>query len=251
MLEKVLRMMFFAIVFGLGLVCLAFAIADAQAAPVNPPEIDASEYPIQIEVGQYLESWNSKVITVTLVATDTGITPEEWLWLSLGDGASTDIQLGPTGVRTIHHDYAWTPEPVTVTVRVMRWISHTFETVGMTEFLLVPPGTEPTPAPTPEPTRWTINLPLVLKSKPKPICSIEISSQQLNHVVFDVAWQNADPGTHTVRFYENGPEDRQFHGSSGSGTTWTDYPYPGTKFTATMFLDGGGSCSVDVVVDWP
>jgi len=97
---------------------------------------------------------------------------------------------------------------------------------------------------------YKVFLPIISKAISPPSCLIAISEQNLNHLVFDVTWQDAGIGVHQIQFGD-GSYTEQFSGSSGSGQTWHDYAYPGGNFIITMKLDGGGSCFTKVLVDWP
>ena len=97
---------------------------------------------------------------------------------------------------------------------------------------------------------YQVFLPLVSKPELVPSCTIKITEQSVNHVVFGVEWQDAGNGAHTINFGD-GASTQQFSGSEGSGSTWHDYSYPGGKFIAEMNLSGGGSCSTQVDINWP
>lgn len=102
----------------------------------------------------------------------------------------------------------------------------------------------------PQAVTYNIFLPLVSKPAHVPACTVAVAEQTVNHVVFDVDWQNAGDGTHTFSFGD-GTETKQFSGSVGSSNTWHDYAWPGGNFTAMLSLDGGGTCSVHITVNWP
>lgn len=192
---------------------------------------------------QFTQSFNHVDFSVTWV-TDEPAETANWDFL-FGDGTKT-VLVGVTGSETFSHDYEYMPSAVST-----HYPSVSLPSSGGSGYWTDPwQGVVIIDDRPIEPVTYKVYLPFVAKPGPVPFCSIEISEQTINHVVFDVVWNGAGTGVHDFSFGD-GATTQQFSGISGNGTTWHDYSWPGGDFVVTMNLSGGGNCTAQVNIDWP
>ena len=185
---------------------------------------------------QQVQSFNRVQFHVEWVTDEPA---ETAIWhFQFGDGTETVLS-GVSGSASFSHDYAYSVGGLTTyhpSIDLGNWVD-----VWTGEIVVDDRPVEET---------YTVYLPLVMNADPVPYCSITVSTQDVNHVVFDATWSGAGDGVHSFEFGDGSVTD-QFSGSNGSGLTWHDYAYPGGNFIITMELSGGGSCFTKVLVDWP
>lgn len=191
---------------------------------------------------QQVQSFNHVQFHVEWI-TDQPVETAIWHF-QFGDGTET-VLLGTSGSADFSHDYAYNVGGVIIYHPSFSLPSN----VGGSGFWTDPWSGTIVIDDRPIGVTYTVYLPIISKPAQNPYCSIVVSEQALNHVVFDVSWQNAGSGIHQIKFGD-GAITEQFSGSNGSGTTWHDYPYPGGNFLIEMNLEGG-VCSTSVEIDWP
>jgi len=193
----------------------------------------------QLDVS-FTQSFNHVDFTVTWVTDD----PDGAWHFLFGDNTET-VLTGASGTATFSHDYAYNVGDV-----IAYQASIELPSVGGSGYWTDPWTGEIVIDDRSKEETYTVYLPLVMNADPVPYCSITVSTQDVNHVVFDATWSGAGDGVHSFEFGDGSVTD-QFSGSNGSGLTWHDYAYPGGNFIITMELSGGGSCFTKVLVDWP
>ena len=185
---------------------------------------------------QQVQSFNRVQFHVEWVTDEPA---ETAIWhFQFGDGTETVLS-GVSGSASFSHDYAYSVGGLTTyhpSIDLGNWVD-----VWTGEIVVDDRPVEET---------YTVYLPIIMNAGQNPSCSITVSSQNANHVVFDTTWSEAGDGSHSVSFGD-GTHTEQFSGPSGSGQTWHDYAYPGGNFIITMELSGGGSCFTKVLVGWP
>lgn len=191
----------------------------------------------------FVQTFNHVDFTVTW-ATDEPVETAIWHF-QFGDGTETVLS-GVSGSASFSHDYAYSVGSLTTHHPSFNLPSG----IGGSGYWVDPWNGVIVIDDRPKEITYTVYLPIVSKAVPVASCSILVSQQDVNHVVFDVSWENAGSGIHQIQFGD-GSYTEQFSGPDGSGATWHDYAYPGGNFIVTMELSGGGSCFVQVNVDWP
>ncbi|OGM09052.1 hypothetical protein A2W13_03860 [Candidatus Woesebacteria bacterium RBG_16_36_11] len=198
----------------------------------NAQSISIPQGGAHLEV-EFIQTFNHVVFTVTWITDDPNGT---WPF-HFGDGTEY-VLVGESGMETFSHDYAYTPGGIIcylASIELNGWTDPWSDIITIDDR---------------PPESYFNFMPIVFKPAPISSCSIQIDEQNINYVVFDVSWQNAKDGVHTFEFGD-GSMTQQFSGIEGNGQVWHDYPWPQENFIAMMQLDGGGSCSVDIIVDWP
>ena len=217
-----------AVVIILMLLCLPFAV---QAQSVQGGA--------HLEVN-FFQTFNHVDFTVSWTTDDPDGT---WHFL-FGDGTET-VLTGASGTATFSHDYAYNVGGV-----IAYQASIELPSAGGSGYWADPWIGEIVIDDRSKEKTYTVYLPLIMNASPAPYCSITVSTQDVNHIVFDATWSGAGDGVHSFEFGDGSVTD-QFSGPNGNASTWHDYAYPGGNFIITMKLDGGGSCFTKVLVDWP
>lgn len=218
------------------LIILALALMPFLTGGVSAQSLQGGA---SLEVS-FIQSFNHVDFTVSWVTDDPN---GEWYFL-FGDGTET-VLVGATGTANFSHDYAYEIDGV-----ITYYPSIDLPSDGGSGSWTDPwQGTVVIDDRSIEVT-YIVYLPIVMKAAPSPHCSVLMTEQNVNHVVFDVVWENAGSGNHTISFGD-GTGTQQFSGENGSGQTWHDYSYPGGNFIISMDLSGGGNCFTKVLINWP
>lgn len=163
--------------------------------------------------------------------------------IDFGDGSETGVQ-GLEGVQNLVHDFAYVPGELTSYWVAFTVIGAAEETTVAVEVVIDDRH-----------STYSISLPVVLSPAAlPPSCTITAASVgQINHIEFEVSWNNGSGGPYRFVFGD-GAETTVGEGANGTGSTSHDYSYvPGgiKEYEVTMWMSEAYSatCSQAIVID--